>query len=42
MTVTRGEGGDGRQKSVKGVKYRVMKGDLTLGGEHIMQYTDDV
>lgn len=23
-------------------KYMVTEGDLTLGGEHIMQYTDDV
>ena len=26
----------------KGVKYMVMEEDLTLGGKHTMQYTDDV
>lgn len=29
-------------QSIKGVKYMMMEGDLTLGGEHKMQYTDDV
>ena len=26
----------------KGGKYKVIEGDLTLGGEHTMQYTDGV
>lgn len=29
-------------KRVKWVKHTVMEGDETLGGEHSMQYTDDV
>ena len=29
-------------KSVKGVSYMVMEGDLTLGDEHTMQYTDGI
>ena len=36
-----GEGNVERQKRVKEVKYTVTEGDLTLGGEHTMQYTDD-
>lgn len=32
---------EGRQGS-KGVKNMVAEGDLTLGGEHTMLYTDDV
>ena len=27
---------------VKGIKHMVTEGDLTLGGEHTMQYGDDV
>ena len=42
VAVTRGEGGTGRMKTVKGVKYMVTKGDSTLGGEHTMQHTDDI
>ena len=30
------------QKREKGVKYIVPEEDLILGGEHTMQYTDDV
>lgn len=26
----------------KGVQYRVIEGDLTLDGEHIMQYIGDI
>ena len=36
------EGNGGEGEVVKGVKYVVTEGDLTLGGEHAMQYTDDV
>ena len=42
MVVTRGEGGGGRMKRGKGLKYMVMGGDYTLGGEHTTQYRDDV
>ena len=31
-----------KDRKVKGVKYRVMEEDLTLGGKHTMQCTDDV
>ena len=41
MTVAEREGGWGRIKRVKGVKYTVMEGDQTLGNEHTMQYIDD-
>ena len=27
---------------LQGIKYTVTEGDLTLGGGHTMQYTDDV
>ena len=40
IAVTR-EDGDGWDV-VKGVKYMVTEGDVTLGGEHAMQHTDDV
>ena len=40
MVVTRGKG-VGVVKG-EGVKYRVTKDDLTSGGRHTMQYTDDV
>ena len=42
MLITRGKGGQDRksQKSVKG--QIVMAGDLTWGGEHTIQHTDDV
>ena len=30
------------QKLKRGIKFMVMKGDLTLSGEHIEQCTDDV
>ena len=36
MVVTTWKGG-GRK-----VRYMVMEGDLTLGGKHTIQYTDDV
>ena len=38
MVVTRGKGGGrgGRREEM------VMEGDLTLGGKHTIQYTDDV
>ena len=41
MVVTRGKGGveDGGSK---GGKVYVMEGVLTLGGKHIMQYTDGI
>lgn len=42
MVVTRADGGRGRTKRVKGVKYKVTEGYLTLGGECTMQYTDDI
>ena len=32
----------GKQKRLKGVKYMVIDGDLTLGEKHTMQYTNDV
>ena len=41
MVVTTGEG-DYREKKVKGAKYMETNGDLTVGGEHTMQYIDDV
>ena len=34
--------GSGEIVKVKGVKYMVTEDDLTLGGRHIMQYTDHV
>lgn len=40
--ITRGKGGGGKGEKGKGVKYMVMEADLTLGGEHIVQYVDDV
>ena len=42
MVVTRGKGGWEEGQKVKMAKYMVMEGDLTLGGKHTMQYTDDV
>ena len=39
--VTRGKGEWGEWTEVKGVKCMVTE-DLTLGGEHRMQYIDDV
>ena len=36
-----GRRGWGEEKRVKKVKYTVMEGDMTVGGEHTMQYTDD-
>lgn len=41
MVVTRGESGWGKIKRIKGIKYMMMKGDQTLGGEHTMVYTDN-
>ena len=41
IVVTRGEGG-GEGLKVTNVKYMVMEGDLTMGGEHTIRYTDDV
>ena len=41
LMVTRGKGGRRKQMWVKGVKYTVME-DLTWGGGHTIQYTDDV
>ena len=38
--ITRWEGGEGGRKGTGG--QRVMEGDLTWGGEHTIQYTDDV
>ena len=40
MVVTGGKGGEGSKG--KGVKYMLAEDDLTLGGEHTMQYTDHV
>ena len=40
MVITGGKEGEGRKERVKG--YMVMAGDLTLGGEHTILYTDDV
>ena len=42
MVVTKGEGGCGEGEEGKGGQNMVTQGDLTLGGEHTMQYTDDV
>ena len=41
MVIIRGKEGGGMQKRVNGGQM-VMEGDLTLSGEHTMQYTDDV
>ena len=41
MVATRDEG-DGGLVRVKEVQYMVTKEDVTLGGGHAMQYTDDV
>ena len=43
MGITRGKGGVGgaREKRVNRGE-RVRERDLSLGGEHIMQYTNDV
>lgn len=41
VVVTRRER-SGRMKREKRIKYMMMEGDLTLGSEHAMQYTDDV
>ena len=40
IVVTRGKKGWG--KEINGVKYMVIEGDLTLGGEHSMEYINDV
>ena len=42
MVVTRGEGNWRKRKREKRVKYMVTEEDQTLGGEHTIQYTDDV
>lgn len=43
MVVTRGKGGWGKFGESKGVGVKhVTEKELTLGGEHAMQYTDDV
>lgn len=42
MLVSRGEGGGGRLKRVKGVQYKGAEGDSILGGEHTLQLTGDI
>lgn len=37
-----GATGWGRMMRVKGVEYMETEGDVTLGGEHTMEYTDAV
>ena len=41
MVITRGKGSGRGQKRVNGGQM-VMEGDLIWGGEHTIQYTDDV
>ena len=41
-TLIRWEGGWGKMKRIKGIKYLVMKRDQTLGSEHTMQHRDEV
>ena len=36
-----GKESTGRMKRVKGVNYMVTEGDLTLGGGHTVQYTEE-
>lgn len=40
MVVAKGEGNWGRSQRLKGVKYMVMGGDWTPGGEHRFEYTN--
>ena len=40
--ITRGKGGGGWEKRVRGGGRNVLEGNLTLGGNHTIQYTDDV
>ena len=42
MVITRGKGGWGQSRKGHKVGQMVMEGDLTSGGEHIIQYTDNV
>ena len=42
MLVARGTGAGGREEQVKGPQYLVTETGWTVGGEHVMQYTEDV
>lgn len=41
MSVNKGKEGERGSKRLKGVKYMVREGELTLGSKDTMQYTDD-
>ena len=42
MLITRGKGRMGRMKTVKGIKYMLKEGHKILGGEHTIEYTDNI